>query len=119
MSLRIPVSSATLAIMSSFSLARITVSKYELLDRPEIRIWPLKNLIGSSLGFVTDRIVGIVVGVEDLLHRSRAMTRAIAIVGTITRAIVGGDSEGKIPLTRISRMAYAAPQKSSSFASFI
>ena len=53
-------------------------------------------------------------GLVDLLVRSRAITTTMTISGIPVKEIVGADSEGKIPLIRTSRMAYAiADQKSS------
>jgi hypothetical protein len=109
-----PVSSAILAIKSSFSLARTNFSKYELLAVAATRNWPLRNWIGfpwKPLGFTTAIFS---VGVVDFLARSRAIMRTMTMRGIPVREMVGVDSEGKTPLAKTSRTAYATADQMSS-----
>jgi len=56
----------------------------------------------------------LIVGLVDFLPRSRAIMTTMTMSGIAVKERVGVDSEGKIPLTRTSRRAYAtADQKSS------
>ena len=56
----------------------------------------------------------LTVGLVDFRARSRAIMMIMTMSGIPVNETVGVDSEGKIPLTRTSRMAYAtAAQKRS------
>ena len=101
-------------VKSSLSLARTTFSKYELLALAATLNWPLRKCTWVRRGPAVDGIVLRSAGLVDLLARSRTITTTMTISGIPVKEIVGVDSEGKIPLIRTSRVAYAiADQKSS------
>ena len=58
------------------------------------------------------------VGLVDFLARSRAIITSMTMSGTPVREIVDVDSEGKTPLTRMRRRAYAMPDQKSSLIVF-
>ena len=60
----------------------------------------------------------LTVGLVDLLVRSRAIMTTMTIRGIPVKEIVGADSEGKTPLTRTSRRAYATADQKSSLTEF-
>ena len=63
-------------------------------------------------------MVLLTVGLVDLLARSRAITTTMMMSGIPVKEMVGADSEGKIPLIRTRRSAYATADQKSSFRVF-